>query len=177
MIIKRIYHKITDKHFSQKLYFTILHILRGDIILSAWIYPDEDCHYPNNNWGDDVNIPLIRALTGKKCVLRHATLFDNVENLLCIGSIIEGFTDPYSIIWGSGAMHGRDVMQCSPKTVLAVRGPLTRKDLLSKGIDCPEIYGDPALLLPFFYRPKVKKQYKLGVVPHYADYDLVLCNI
>lgn len=172
MIVKRLYHIIKDAEFAQKMHFTILHILRGDIILSAWIFPDEKGRSPKNNFGDDINLPIIKSLTGRNCVLKHATLYVNVENLLCIGSIIEGFTDKNSIIWGSGVMHGRDIMQCKPKTVLAVRGPLTRKDLLLRGIDCPEIYGDPALLLPLIYRPSVKKKYKYGIVPHYVDFDL-----
>lgn len=38
------------------------------------------------------------------------------------------------------------------------------------------MYGDPALLYPFFYRPNVKKQYKLGIIPHYTDKENYLLN-
>ena len=58
-----------------------------------------------------------------------------------------------------------------PKKILAVRGPLTRNFLLKNGVDCPPIYGDPALLLPLFYKPYIVKKYKLGVVPHISDQD------
>ena len=55
----------------------------------------------------------------------------------------------------------------------AVRGPQTRAFLIDKGYDVPEIYGDPALLLPQYYKPKIEKKFKLGIIPHYSDYELV----
>jgi len=41
--------------------------------------------------------------------------------------------------------------------------------LIKNNIDCPEIYGDPVLLLPRFYKPNINKEYKLGVIIHYID--------
>lgn len=42
----------------------------------------------------------------------------------------------------------------------------------NRGIDCPSVFGDPALLLPRFYTPKrMEKRYKLGVIPHVIDWD------
>jgi len=46
---------------------------------------------------------------------------------------------------------------------------LTRKYLLKRGIVCPEVYGDPALLLSLYYCPKVEKKHRIGVVLHYKD--------
>jgi polysaccharide pyruvyl transferase WcaK-like protein len=44
---------------------------------------------------------------------------------------------------------------------------------LDLGYNCPEVYGDPAILLPEHYKPIVEKRYKLGIIPHYIDYKLV----
>ena len=38
---------------------------------------------------------------------------------------------------------------------------------MDKGIDCPEVYGDPALLLPLHYYPNIERKYKYGIIPHF----------
>jgi len=40
-------------------------------------------------------------------------------------------------------------------------------------IKCPKIYGDPALLIQDYYSPKIKETFKLGIIPHYVDYDYI----
>ena len=58
------------------------------------------------------------------------------------------------------------------KSVTAVRGEKTRKCLIQAGIDCPGIYGDPALLLPLIFSPNLKKYRKhIGIIPHYKDIE------
>ena len=78
-------------------------------------------------------------------------------------------TTSRSIIWGSGIVYPDQAIKEKPKNVLAVRGPLTRNYLLNYGVNCPEIYGDPALLFPKYYKPTVNKKYKLGIIPHFRD--------
>lgn len=77
-----------------------------------------------------------------------------------------------STIWGSGVHH-------VPYTILrylqyyplrrldirAVRGPLSREVLLKYGHKCPEVYGDPAILMPFIYQPRVEKTTEVVVIP------------
>jgi len=90
--------------------------------------------------------------------------------LLSTGSIMRLCRNS-TIVWGSGI---RDKNQNIKKGMIrSVRGPLTRKRLISIGCECPPIYGDPALLLPKIYKPKVVKKYKLGIVPHFTQYTKV----
>ena len=51
--------------------------------------------------------------------------------------------------------------------IRAVRGPLTRKELLKYKQNCPEVYGDPAILMPLLYNPKIEKQRDILVIPQF----------
>lgn len=156
--------------FIKKALYTIVCYFRGDIILNSWTYYGV-LYKANNNFGDDINVPIIKALTGKN-VSVYNSVWTKKQNLLCIGSVVEKYCNKNSIIWGSGAMHGDRKLKEKPLKVFAVRGPLTKKYLKEQGVDCPSIYGDPALLLPCIYRPEIVKKHKIGIIPHYLDYDL-----
>ena len=123
----------------------------------------------HKNFGDDLNFYLISALSGKKPVNINNIFPVNVKNYACIGSIVEWICNENTIIWGSGAITGGKRKMVSPYKVLAVRGPLTRDYILSKGIDCPKVFGDPALLTPLIYSPNISSQYRIGIIPHYCD--------
>lgn len=124
------------------------------------------------NFGDDLNYEIIKSLSGRTIVnylYSYIAVF-KPTNYMCIGSIVDTLVNEQSIIWGSGAMYGdKNVKIKTPVKVLAVRGPLTRRYLLEQGISCPEIYGDPAILLPFIYKTRAKKKYRMGLIPHYTD--------
>ncbi len=91
--------------------------------------------------------------------------------LLGVGSII-GFSNKNTVVWGSGAMHQKNIPNPNAD-YRAVRGPLTRDLVLRYGGDCPEVYGDPGLLLPHFYTPTAPKKYRIGIIPPYVDYVLI----
>ncbi|MGM9795290.1 MAG: polysaccharide pyruvyl transferase family protein [Candidatus Aphodosoma sp.] len=142
------------------------------LLLNSWMNLNGNKLH-KNNWGDDINYWFLRELTDKK-IYNYSNLINwmlpkTESNIMAIGSIIGFLCQSNSIIWGSGVMNAQDVISLKPKKVLAVRGPLTRKVLLSNGIDCPKVYGDPALLLSSYYQPKVMKKYKVGIIPHYVD--------
>lgn len=122
----------------------------------------------HENWGDDLNEYFISSLTKRKILFKNKSFFGIFvkQNYVCIGSVLDWISDKHSIIWGSGIMFNDRPLKVTPKQVLAVRGHLTREYLLKYGIECPEIYGDPALLLPYFYRPQQTKKYHIGFIPH-----------
>ena len=123
------------------------------------------------NWGDDVSIVLCKLVNPQNRYVPRKYTWNvfKKDDVLCIGSIITWMTTQKSIIWGSGIVYSDRELSAIPKKVLAVRGPLTREYLLKRGIECPEVYGDPALLFPRYYQPKVEKKYKLGIIPHFRD--------
>ncbi len=133
------------------------------------VFLSYDAH--RNNLGDILS-PIIANHFGSKEVKRISKRKSHkVEHYFMIGSILQRSTKN-SIIWGSGFISAESTCKEIPKKVLAVRGPLTRGKLISSGIECPEIYGDPALLLPEVYNPTNQKtKYKLGIIPHYLDKD------
>jgi len=120
-----------------------------------------------NNFGDILNPILIQNLTSKHIININAT-YCKSTHLLAIGSILQR-ANSKSIIWGSGFISEDSMFESEPKMICAVRGPLTRSKLIEKNIDCPKVYGDPALLFPKYYQPKTKKEFKLGVLAHYVD--------
>lgn len=143
------------------------------ILLTASVSP------VSHNWGDDVSIRLVECINPNKKVLikKYTWNIRRKENILCIGSIISWMTDTKSIIWGSGVVYPDQPIAAKPLKVYAVRGPLSRAYLLKNGIDCPEIYGDPALLFPRFYHPsETIKKYKIGLIPHFRDKKSKLLN-
>ena len=128
------------------------------------------------NFGDALNPVLIEALSGKTVV--HSSRVVNLAGkpvYYVIGSILQRISSSNAFVWGSGFLDSRDGLETLPRKVLAVRGPLTRRKLLQLGVECPEVYGDPALLCPMLFKPAAKR-YRLGFVPHYVDRDSPLLD-
>ena len=89
---------------------------------------------------------------------------------MCVGSIIQRVRDNM-IVLGSGMMFSTHKINPNADYRF-VRGPYTRQKILDAGGTCPEVYGDPGLLLPEFCEESDKK-YDVGIVPHYVDYEVV----
>ena len=117
-----------------------------------------------NNFGDML-VPIILEWLGyeEEFVARDAD-----SKLLCIGSeMTKGMLRPNDVVWGYGAKY--DVPIKVPEGVKfgMVRGPMTHQLIQA---DVPEVFGDPASLMPLIYKPKEKqKRYRVGIIPHYVD--------
>lgn len=121
----------------------------------------------HENLGDYLSLIIVQYLLADKGLeLNQQTR--KTSCLYAIGSIV-GFGYQDAVIWGSGLLNSRNVLRCLRQKldIRAVRGPYTRKLLLRYGIKCPEIYGDPACLLPLYYYPKVEKKYKYSLILHH----------
>jgi len=126
------------------------------------------------NYGDLLGRYLVEKISDKKVVWTHPSKF-SIANFfspiyVTIGSILTNVTKN-CIVWGSGIISKE--YNIKEAKFLAVRGPQTREHLIKQGYNVPEVYGDPALLLPRFYKPEVKKEYTLGIIPHYKDFNLI----
>lgn len=121
-----------------------------------------------NNFGDILSPIVVDYMMDKRVEYTH---YLKPGKLLAIGSILRALKEN-DVVWGSGSMYDNTIIPPNNVKFLAVRGPLTR-DLIK--LPCPEIYGDPALLMPKIYKPQIfpkHKRYKIGVIPHKVDYYL-----
>lgn len=126
----------------------------------------------HNNWGDDINKYFLESITRfnvKDLSKSFFYILFPVKVYSCIGSILGDFPLKRCEVWGSGLIEEGKLLKSAPLKIHSVRGPLTRRELLKQGIECPEKYGDPALLISRYYRKRVEKQYKYGIIPHYID--------
>ncbi len=126
------------------------------------------------NYGDLLSKYLVEKISNKRVISishplvgLHKYFF---KNILAIGSIITAASNK-SIVWGSGIIKKNENIRNA--NFVAVRGPKTRKRILELGYQCPEVYGDPAILLPEYYNKPIKKKFKIGIIPHYIDYEIV----
>ncbi|MDO5741240.1 MAG: hypothetical protein Q4P07_13950 [Ornithinimicrobium sp.] len=127
------------------------------------------------NFGDVLGPMLIESLAGRPAI--NVRAFPSQDpGLFTVGSTIGHLQRPGSRIWGSGLIgppSGNKLAALAarrPRSVHAVRGVRTGEFLRDHlGWEVPEVYGDPALLLPRYYqpRPAPATEGKIAIIPHY----------
>ena len=146
-----------------------LHI--SDMKENGDIPKDDNTRNPYN-LGDSLGLVVVNWMLSCKGL----SLDDYVEkkkHLLTIGS---GSIKSYQnmTIWGSGVMRKINVpiKRAFQKSwfrkldIRAVRGPLSRDYLMELGHKCPEVYGDPAILMPLIYSGgEQSKKYGVSIIP------------
>ena len=97
------------------------------------------------NFGDDLSHVIVERILGRPVRLYSPT---NPGKLLFGAGSILHYARDEDVIWGSGFRENpAKENRFHTLDVRAVRGPRTRDFLLKKGIPCPEVYGDPAILM------------------------------
>jgi len=122
------------------------------------------------NFGYLLGPEVVTGLTGLATMKEASDVLG--PYLLTVGSIIQTIDRPGAVIWGSGLLRPiergwKKRLLSNPITrIAAVRGKLTRSELIEKlDLYVPEVFGDPALLLPKFITfPKCANG--LVVCPH-----------
>ena len=163
--------KIIKNKYYKMLFFIKQNQIRKNSLSKK--YANVEVFYdPKRNIGDTLN-PLLFEYLKNYFSLSGVTRKKYIV-LLMIGSII-GYVDLDCSIWGSGILEPDHINHINSTKYIkrkfyAVRGPLTRKALIDIGYNVPEVYGDPAILLPKIYYPRgVTKKYKVSVIPHFVD--------
>lgn len=146
------------------------------VIINAFVFYQNNKRIKHENWGDDINYYFLREIIKSPVVLFNRTSLAfrlKLRNYLVIGSTIDMLCTQNTEVWGAGIIDGSKPLKIKPKKVYAVRGPLSRAKLLAEGVDCPEIYGDPAMLVPLYYQPSKQKLYKYGIISHVVNQTVV----
>jgi len=119
-------------------------------------------HPGTKNFGDTLSLPILSHFAAGPVELAER---NERGKVLAVGSILTCMR-PGDVIWGAGVQQDQR-FRADGATFLAVRGPLTRASI--DGEPVPEVYGDPALLMPLVYDPDVDVVNDVGVVPHFVD--------
>lgn len=165
-----------------------LYVFRHALVLNGYVDDHIWRGIQHRNWGDDLNYFFLRELTGRPIVMYHnfkLAKWFHLKNYLCIGTLLDAvnYANSQTIVWGSG-VSGQERTFVHPKNILAVRGKKTKEFCDRYRVDCPDVYGDPALLLPLVYNPRERfsaslppfplsegasKKHRIGIIPHVVD--------
>ena len=132
------------------------------------------------NFGDILGPWLISMMTKRPIVNVRGSKSSNA--IFSIGSIINMMNTDHinPSIWGSGLINtnsipklGEKLAKINIKKITAVRGRHTHHELTQKlGYVIPEVFGDPALLLPEYFTPNIIKKDRGVLVPHWSQFKL-----
>ena len=137
------------------------------------IYFEEKIEH--GNFGDEISKFVVEKLINKN---KYDLVFNqkNInKNIIAVGSFLHSAKNNY-YIYGTGLRTNPPIEGPQSYTHLnisACRGPKTYDFLKNtKKQKCPDVFGDPALLLKELYTPKKIEHLtnKIGIVPHKSNY-------
>lgn len=125
------------------------------------------------NFGDALGVEIAQRIVGHR--IRTCDLYQKHRSrkngVLALGSIFHRAIDN-DVIWGTGVNPTwQKSNEHQSLDIRAVRGPLTRQYVQDHmGLSCPEVYGDPALLVKMLFPEQRRRPIRnYGVIPHYHD--------
>ena len=175
MDISRITQEISSILYADKMMLNYLNIKSSPNTVNLHYYiPVEDM--TKNNLGDYLSKVVVEYML-KREGLQIDSSTESVKHLYGIGSILQ-FGYQNATVWGSAFAYDpsnvRSIFHRSlfrKLDIRAVRGPMTRNVLMRLGHNCPECYGDPAVLMPLIYQPNVKEKKDYVIVPHFSQLE------
>ena len=127
------------------------------------------------NLGDTLSPVIVDWMLKKKNISQNKKV-KKTKHFIALGSIMDnGHYD--CVVWGTGVNTFEGVKTITLQSkhrkydIRSVRGPFTAQAMEDMGYSCPKIYGDPGVLMPLIYYPKVEKKYKVSVIQHYRKQE------
>lgn len=129
-----------------------------------------------SNFGDAMSVAIVERILGRP-IETITSLSPGQKKFLAIGSIVN-YAEEGDVIWGTG-VNGKCLQRSdyhfNNLDVRALRGPLSRQFLTELGVECPEVFGDPTLLLPKLFPEFIKPEFPTLdyiVIPHFSDEEI-----
>lgn len=132
--------------------------------------------HPYANLGDALSPIVVSALSGLP--VAYHRFESSRERMAAVGTIGHKFAGGTVHFWGTGLNAWRGIMDAPGRYELpadtrfevhAMRGPASANHLRRRGLEVPEVYGDPVWFTPKIFPPAPAKRYELGVILHVAE--------
>ncbi len=157
---------IKSDYYRNRQTINLAGVNKNRVNLEYWIHA--------KNLGDCLSPIVVNWLLRKKGMSLD-TGIKGIKHLYAIGSVIGMGGSFDATIWGSG-LHTKEAIDKVSKErklrnydIRAVRGPKTAEVMRNAGYICPDVFGDPAVLMPEIYKPKdIKVVYDYSVIHHYT---------
>lgn len=149
-----------------------------DVLKTGWEYYDNG-NYPYN-LGDVLAWPIVDFMLAKRGIDINKRI-GRKAHLFTVGSGgLRSFQD--ATMWGTGVMYYDFKDKWFEKywnakhrhlDIRAVRGPLSREIMMKLGHKCPDVYGDPGILMPLIYQPDYQRinggGQEFAIIPQYTS--------
>lgn len=132
-----------------------------------------------NNFGDLLGPLLVERIVDGSKMRTVAPESSDIPVLVSIGSVLH-FAPPGAVVWGTG-VNFKLASKLPPdlQTIdfRSVRGPYSARIITAEGGRVPDVFGDPALLLPRFM-PELKAWSRTGsggllIAPNLNDFEVM----